>query len=85
MNLWLSTSALGAVTDTPTYLTTVNQALTSSNPTPSTARIVPGKPAESDVHYRMNERGTLTQMPPLASEDVDTTGLAAVDAWINSL
>ncbi len=85
MNLWLSTSALGAVTDTPTYQTTVNKPLSASNPTAGTARIVPGDPEASDVHLRMNERGTLTQMPPLASELVDPTGLGAIEAWIESL
>lgn len=85
MSLWLSTSELGSVTDTGTYKTTVGQALTASNPTPSTARIVAGDPGASDIHYRMNERGTLTQMPPLGSEVVDAAGLAAIDAWIASL
>ncbi len=85
MRLWLDTKALGSVANTPTYKTTVNQALTASNPTPSTSRIVPGKSAESDVFFRMNERGTLTQMPPVGSEVVDASGLAAVKAWIDSL
>ena len=85
MRLWLSTSALGSVTDTYTYKTTVNQTLSASNPTTSTYRIVPGDPAASDVHLRMSERGTLTQMPPLGTEDVDATGLAAVTQWIQSL
>jgi hypothetical protein len=85
MQLWLKTSELGTVTGTSTYTTTVNQALTASNPTPNSFRIVPGNAGQSDVHFRMNQRGELTQMPPLASELIDTTGLAAVDAWINSL
>jgi hypothetical protein len=85
MQLWLKTSELTSVADTSTYKTTVNQALTASNPTPNTFRIVPGNAGQSDVHYRMNQRGELTQMPPLASEIVDPTGLGAVDAWINSL
>jgi hypothetical protein len=85
MDLWLSTAALGSVAETGTYKTTVNRPLTASNPTASSARIVPGNPGASDVHLRMSERGTLTQMPPLASELVDASGLASVDAWISSL
>lgn len=54
-------------------------------------RIVPKNPAESGVHDLMSLRATgmvgeMKQMPPLGSEIPDTTGgLAAVDAWINSL
>lgn len=85
MRLWLSASALGKVSDTPTYLTSVNKALTSANPSTGTSRIVPGNSAESDIWIRMGQRGELTQMPPLGSEDVDATGHAAVKAWIDSL
>lgn len=85
MRLWLDTTALGAVTDTPTYKTTVNKPLAAANSTTSTARIVPGKSSESDVFFRMNERGTLTQMPPVGSEVVDATGLGTVKNWIDAL
>jgi hypothetical protein len=85
MQLWLKVGELDSVANTPTYKTTVNQTLTASNPTPNEYRIVPGNAAASDVHLRMSERGTLIQMPPLGTEVVDDTGLAAVDAWINSL
>ena len=86
MRLWLSTSALGAVSDTPTYKTTVGVA-TDSPVTPSTVsvRIQPGDPSASAIHLRMSDRGSPVQMPPLGTELVDSTGVAAVDAWINSL
>jgi hypothetical protein len=79
MQLWLR------VKTTDTYLTTANKALTSSNPSTGQSRVVPGDPTKSDLHIRMNERGTINQMPPLGTEVVDTAGLAAVDAWIQGL
>lgn len=85
MQLWLDSSKLSSVTGTSTYTSTANKTLTSSNPSTGTARIVPGKSAESDLWIRMGQRGTLTQMPPLGTEDVDTTGHDAVKAWIDSL
>jgi hypothetical protein len=51
-------------------------------------RIVPTDTANSSVHDLMSLRITgqdTKQMPPLGTEMVDATGLAAVDAWINSL
>ena len=43
-----------------------------------------GQPDASAVRVRMNSRGAI-RMPPLASEIVDPTGLAIVDAWIVQL
>jgi hypothetical protein len=51
-------------------------------------RVVPKDPANSSVHDLMSLRvamGATAQMPPLGTEVKDDTGLAAVDAWINSL
>jgi hypothetical protein len=45
-------------------------------------RIVAGDPSASAVYYRMTQRGSLEQMPSLATEVVDDTGVAAVGAWI---
>jgi len=50
-----------------------------------THRIAPGQPGASCVWYRMGVRGTIQQMPPLATELVDDSGLAIVEAWIQSL
>jgi len=46
--------------------------------------------ADSCVHFRTNERGSdgmpnPNQMPPLASDVVDATGLATIASWIAEL
>jgi hypothetical protein len=46
--------------------------------------VVPGKPDESLVYYRMGRRDE-AQMPPLATHKVDAEGLAAIGAWITAL
>jgi hypothetical protein len=48
-------------------------------------RVVPGDPAASAVIYRMHTRGNRDQMPPLATEIIDSTGIDIVTRWINSL
>ena len=48
-------------------------------------RVVPKNPAASAVFHRMNQRGTVEQMPPLATRLTDDAGAAAVSAWIMSL
>ncbi|HXI56895.1 MAG TPA: hypothetical protein VNO55_12600, partial [Polyangia bacterium] len=51
-------------------------------------RVTPKNPAMSALHELMSERGDAfnkSQMPPVGSEIVDPTGIAAVDAWINKL
>ena len=48
-------------------------------------RVVPGRPDESGLLFRMRGRGAETQMPPLGTEVVDPAGMAAVEAWIDSL
>jgi hypothetical protein len=77
------------VATTATYQTAVNQ--------PSTLfmngcnhRILGGAPLASCIHVRMEARGSDgmpsgDQMPPLATDVADPTGLAAVDAWITAL
>ncbi len=67
---------------TPTYMTAVNVTATLA---PAGSHVVlGGNTAQSAVHNRMNIVGAV-QMPPIAREQLDTAGLAAVDAWINSL
>ncbi len=87
MDLWLDTASLSDVTTTSTYSTTVGVVLQSSGGVPGTTmRIVAGMPDASAVHVVMSSRGgTAFQMPPLATEVVDDTGLAAVRAWILGL
>jgi mono/diheme cytochrome c family protein len=80
MQLWESTKTLDTVFDTTAYRTAVDE------PTPGAAvdRIVPGHPERSMVYVRMDTRGN-GQMPPLATEIVDTTGLAHIGDWIRAL
>jgi hypothetical protein len=48
-------------------------------------RVSPGHPEQSALVVRMSARGSQDQMPPIATEIVDMTGLDAVTAWIASL
>jgi hypothetical protein len=51
-------------------------------------RVVPKGPVDSGVHDLMALRSTddtKGQMPPIGTEVVDATGLAAIDAWITAL
>ncbi len=48
-------------------------------------RLVPGDPAASALVFRMHARGNRDQMPPLATEIIDNTGLDIVTRWIASL
>ena len=48
-------------------------------------RVVPGSPDSSAVVARMSMRGSDDQMPPLATEETDPTGLEKVRAWIAAL
>lgn len=72
----------------PVFTTGVGQV--TSNYMAGAMRIDPGSPSTSTVVSRMATRdvpdaGTEDQMPPIASEAVDTAGVAAVSAWIESL
>ena len=47
-------------------------------------RIVAGDPSKSLVYLRINRRGA-NQMPPLASNRVDTDGVALIQQWIQQM
>jgi hypothetical protein len=70
------------------YQTTLGQEVVKWTPRPEgfDTRIVPGVPEQSALFYRMERRdadGSVgEQMPPLATELVDSDALAAVRAWI---
>lgn len=87
MQLWLPLGSIATVAGTPTYTTTVGVPLDTSLPLtpPPVARITPGSPADSAVWRVMGERGNEAQMPPLASEAIDVSGRAAVQAFIDAL
>ncbi len=50
-----------------------------------TVRVSPGDPAASAILFRMSIRGVGQQMPPLATEVPDPSGLTSVSSWISSL
>ncbi|MEZ4373948.1 MAG: hypothetical protein R3B07_24210 [Polyangiaceae bacterium] len=85
MELWLQNASLGSVETTRTYLTTVDVAPLEGIPQGATARIAPKDPTHSAVFGRMKSRELSVAMPPLGTEDVDDSGAAAVEAWINAL
>ena len=84
MNLWLDVDQT-SVESTSAYLTAVGKANKIFNDQHVTARIEPGAPDTSSILYRMKQRGNNAQMPPLASDQIDEAGVAAVKAWILSL
>ncbi|HEU0224135.1 MAG TPA: hypothetical protein VFR29_01750, partial [Steroidobacteraceae bacterium] len=50
------------------------------------ARIIaPGDDARSVLHARMNRRNDPNMMPPIASNLIDTAGVALIGSWIDSL
>jgi hypothetical protein len=73
------------VEDTAVYLSAVDVPLTTWIEQGFTTRIVPGEPDESGLRFRMSTRAQGDQMPPIFTEIVDDDGVAAVDAWIESL
>jgi hypothetical protein len=84
MNLRLEIGQ-GTLEETNVYQTTVGIPLQFFDGSGLVLRVDPGKPERSAIPFRMGQRGTATQMPPLATEAVDEVGLATVRAWIASL
>jgi hypothetical protein len=70
---------------TTVYTNLVNQPLFRFMAPGYMFRVVPGDPDHSEILYRMSTRGSRDQMPPLATEHPDPTGIAAVTAWIAAL
>lgn len=83
MHLRLRTSD-AAVDQTDVWLTAVGKPATNFMCN-GCNRIEAGDAPASAIVQRMGVRGTSAQMPPLASEIVDDTGVQAVTAWIESL
>jgi hypothetical protein len=81
LRLWESTKLLDTVEETTGYQTTVLQP---NSFRPQEHVIEPGRPDYSELFYRISRRGS-GQMPPLATEYVDTAGEAKVRAWIESM
>jgi hypothetical protein len=78
---WQSTEALGSVEQTTAFRTSVLQ---DNAFLPDLHIIEPGRPDLSEMFIRMSERST-RQMPPLATEVVDSDAVAKVRAWIESM
>jgi hypothetical protein len=73
MDFSLRIADLGAVASTATYRSVVGE------------QIKPGDSGGSRVVELMSDRGFFSQMPPLATERVDTAGLDLVRRWIERL
>ena len=67
------------------YLSLVGQTLQYWRGGAITKRVFPGDPDASAIVARMSARGNEDQMPPLATEEIDPTGIAKVRAWIAAL
>ena len=89
MNLRLNPSKLDSVAATPTYSTTVNQALVSMVVPDAAVRILPGQPDMSGLLLRLEAPrgpgGSALVMPPLATELTDSDTAYAVRQWIVNL
>lgn len=70
---------------TTIWRTTVDQQTTWFRYSGTSERVASGDPAASAIVVRMSHRGDLAQMPPIATERVDTTGLSTVSDWIRGL
>lgn len=73
------------IEQTALYRTTVGVPLTDWADHGFTTRIVPGDPDGSAIDFRMAQRGTPDQMPPIGSELAYQEGRAIVRAWIEQL
>ena len=69
----LQLDQLESTTTTPTYRTAVGRA------------VKRGKPNDSRLYELVNSRGMFRQMPPLATEKVDSSAVANLRAWIEGL
>jgi len=73
------------VMTTQIYQTTVGVPLEQWIGRGYTTRIIAGDPDNSAVFVRMSSRAMNVQMPPLATEYVDPTGMDLLRTWITSL
>jgi hypothetical protein len=69
----LALAQLDSVASTPTYRTVVGDAVSRGNP------------QDSKLFELVSSRGMFRQMPPLATERVDTTAVATLRTWIEGL
>jgi cytochrome c553 len=72
LDFWLQSKRLAVPSDTPTYHTMRKV-------------VEAGAPADSKLFALVSRRGEGKQMPPLATERVDTEAVATLRAWISGL
>lgn len=89
---FLPSEADGPLEETELYKTTIRRQITDwkVHPDDLQQRVIPGDPEHSALLYRMLQRGTEPPasddaMPPIATEQVHSEGVAAVEAWIATL
>ncbi len=75
----------GSPEETRLYGSVVGKMLQYYRAEAGTLRVVPQDPEASALIQRMQVRGPKEQMPPLATEEVDSEGIAKVKEWIASL
>ena len=73
LDFTLAVEQLDDVASTPTYRTVIGDGVKS------------GDPDGSRLYELVSSRGLFRQMPPLATEHVDTAGVANLRAWIEGL
>lgn len=85
LRLNLTTNSLGSVEDTNAYKTAIGKEPLIKG-LDTDIYISPGNPSESFLYKRLTLRdGSIWQMPPLATEEVDAEGAELIRAWIESL
>lgn len=84
LKLWVDVE-LATVDETDTYQSAVCVLNQLFNGGGTTHRVLPGNTSVSSVNYRINQRGSSEQMPPIGTEALDATGGAAVQSWISGL
>ena len=81
LDMWVD-YGISDVMMTTTYMTAVGVAATWPM---APLRVAPRDLDNSAMYLRMNTRDPANQMPRIATEIVDPSGLAKITAWINSL
>jgi mono/diheme cytochrome c family protein len=77
--------AAAAPVDPPALVTMLGQPskfVPSPWQTSDAARVVPGRPDQSVLAFRLASRNPIAQMPPLGSHVVDDDGVALIRRWI---
>jgi hypothetical protein len=73
------------VEDSGVFQSIVGQPLDHFQAPDFSQRVVPGAPEQSAILARMAARSSRMQMPPLATEEADSSGLDSVTRWVAKL